>query len=80
MSVERVRERAGHGGHDIAEDVVRRRFPRSLRHLMRDYMPLCDFTVCLDNSQPEPKLIFAGSREGVKVYSQEIYKTLERVK
>lgn len=78
--MERVRERAGHGGHDIADDVVRRRFPHSLRHLMRDYAPLCDLTVCLDNSQSEPKLIFARSREGVTIYNREIHETLERMK
>lgn len=47
---------------------------------MRDYAPLCDLTVCLDNSQPEPELIFARSREGVTIYNREIYEALERMK
>ncbi|MCC7166706.1 MAG: zeta toxin [Rhodospirillales bacterium] len=79
MAVERVHERASHGGHTIAENVVRRRFPRSLRHLMQDYAPLCDLTVCLDNSRAEPALVFARSREGVTIYNRDIHESLERM-
>lgn len=41
-SVERVRRRVDAGGHGIPEDVVRRRFGKSLRYLERYYKPIVD--------------------------------------
>lgn len=63
MAVERVRERVRHGGHDIPETVIARRFVRGLRHMLDDYAPICDFTVCLDNSRSPPGPIFVRQRD-----------------
>lgn len=41
-SVERVRRRVQAGGHAISEDVVRRRFEKSVKYLERIYKPLVD--------------------------------------
>jgi predicted ABC-type ATPase len=41
-SLERVRRRVAAGGHGIAEDVVRRRFGKSLRYLEERYKPVVD--------------------------------------
>lgn len=39
-AVARVKLRVAHGGHDIPEEVIRRRFPRSLSNLFALYMPV----------------------------------------
>jgi predicted ABC-type ATPase len=41
-SLERVRRRVDAGGHGIPEEVVRRRFGRSLRYLEECYKPIVD--------------------------------------
>jgi predicted ABC-type ATPase len=52
QAVERVRLRVKLGGHDVpAADVVRR-YERSLRHLLDDYLPLADEWGLWDNRNP----------------------------
>ena len=41
-SIERVRRRVAAGGHDILEDVIRRRFAKSLNYLDSRYKPIVD--------------------------------------
>ncbi|MFT4251462.1 MAG: zeta toxin family protein [Caulobacter sp.] len=41
-SLSRVRRRVAMGGHDIPEQDIRRRFPKSLRHLDEIYKPIVD--------------------------------------
>jgi predicted ABC-type ATPase len=57
QAVERVRLRVKLGGHDVpAEDVVRR-YERSRRHLLDDYLPLADEWGVWDNRNPPPQEI-----------------------
>ena len=42
MSMERVRRRVAAGGHGIPEDIIRKRFPKSLEYYERLYKPLVD--------------------------------------
>jgi predicted ABC-type ATPase len=41
-SIGRVKRRVAAGGHDIPEDVIRRRFAKSLNYLDRRYKPIVD--------------------------------------
>ena len=52
QAVERVALRVLHGGHDVPEADVRRRFQRSRTHFTEDYLPLADEWVLWDNSRP----------------------------
>ena len=40
MSIERVRRRVAQGGHGVPEDVIRKRFSKSLDYFDRLYRPL----------------------------------------
>ncbi|MGI8605531.1 MAG: AAA family ATPase [Verrucomicrobiales bacterium] len=42
QAVDRVALRVLHGGHDVPEEDVRRRFERSRQHFVEDYLPLAD--------------------------------------
>jgi len=61
QAVERVSLRVSLGGHDVPEDDIRRRFERSRKHLVEDYLPLADEWVVWDNQFP-PYQEFASSR------------------
>ena len=55
-AVERVRLRASQGGHDVPEDVVRRRFETGLRNFRELYSEAVDEWILFDglNSSPVP--------------------------
>ncbi|NCS23428.1 MAG: Zeta toxin family protein [Microcystis aeruginosa BS13-02] len=57
LALERVHRRVASGGHNIPEDVVRRRYERGRINLMQLYLPLCDTWVIYDNSEDEPHLV-----------------------
>ena len=60
QAVDRVALRVIHGGHHVPEDDVCRRFDRSRKHVIEDYLPLADDWVLWDNSEP-PHLRLADS-------------------
>lgn len=51
----RVRERVKKGGHDVPAADIRRRFKRSLNHLVDDYLPLATRWTFFDNRKLPPK-------------------------
>jgi predicted ABC-type ATPase len=57
QAVARVALRVKLGGHHVPEDDVRRRFDRSRRHFLEDYLPLADEWGLWDNQVPPPRQI-----------------------
>ena len=49
QAIARVRRRVRMGGHDVPVADIRRRFKRSLAHLINDYLPLATRWVIWDN-------------------------------
>mgnify|MGYP002623217875 CR=1 FL=1 len=63
LALARVAARVRMGGHDVPEDVVRRRFRRGLRNLLGLYAGIVDTWQVLDNSEPAgPRLVASGRR------------------
>jgi predicted ABC-type ATPase len=61
LAVARVAERVRHGGHDVPEAVVRRRFAAGLRHFLGVYRGVADTWQMFDNSGLRgPRLIAFG--------------------
>lgn len=61
QAVGRVALRVKLGGHHVPEDDVLRRFDRSRRHFIADYLPLADEWGLWDNQSPPPKQIADSS-------------------
>jgi predicted ABC-type ATPase len=57
QAVARVALRVRLGGHHVPEDDVRRRFDRSRRHFLEDYLPLADEWGLWENQSPPPRRI-----------------------
>ena len=57
IAIARVRERVRMGGHDVPEIDIRRRFTRSLQHLVCDYAPMADRWAVWDNQTSPPRLM-----------------------
>ena len=62
LAMARVRTRVEQGGHDVAEEVIRRRFTKSWSHFTTLYRPLVDWWAVYDNSATSPRLMAKGGR------------------
>jgi predicted ABC-type ATPase len=57
LAVERVAKRVASGGHNIPEEVIRRRYERGLKNLIELYLPMADGWMIFDNSEGTFQLI-----------------------
>ena len=67
LSIARVWDRVDQGGHDVPDELIRDRFPRSFQNLKRA-IPLCDFVVLVDNSRESRHRIFGTITRGKGVH------------
>ena len=57
LAIERIADRVRKGGHNIPENVVRRRFAKGLTNFSNLYRPILDSWFIFDNSKATPKLV-----------------------
>jgi predicted ABC-type ATPase len=69
LAVRRVRQRVRKGGHSVPEADVRRRYGRSIQHLLADYLPLADGWWIWDNEQNPPQLLASRETHGIDFLS-----------
>lgn len=72
----RVAERVYHGGHNIPEKDIQRRFPRSLRNLLHEFSSAADHCTCLMNSDRPPTLVFENQGEKRIIHNKVLYRLL----
>jgi len=65
-AIARVRERVSKGGHHVPAVDIRRRFKRSLVHLLDDYLPLATRWTVFDNRDVPPKPLANSSTHGIE--------------
>lgn len=78
MAIARVAERVRLGGHDIPEEVIRRRYVRGTHNLRRLYLPFADSWRLIDASVATGfGMIAQGGRGGEPlIYSQQPWRAL----
>lgn len=59
-AIQRVAHRVASGGHNIPEDVIRRRYAASVRNFVHLYRPLATTWALYDSSERFPRLIVRG--------------------
>lgn len=60
IAIERVRRRVRQGGHDIPEEVIRRRFDVGLDNFWNCYTARVDGWAALDNTERAPEIMETG--------------------
>ena len=80
MALERIRLRVRNGGHHISEDIVRRRFGRSLPNFLRFYKPLADSWTIFDNSEDVPQMIAFEESGKIEILDLDLFKNLLKYK
>jgi predicted ABC-type ATPase len=78
MSALRVAERVAHGGHSIPQHAIRRRFSRSLRHLLHEFSHRVDRCTCFMNHAARPVLVFEQNGLTRTVHDPSWYQLLLR--
>jgi predicted ABC-type ATPase len=74
LAVERVKERVISGGHTIPEEVIYRRYSAGINNLSKLYLPICDYWLIIDNSEPPFKIVAEGVKaDNIEIFNQIIY-------
>ena len=76
MAIQRVRDRVANGGHNIPEDVLRRRYKMGIHYLFDTYMQLCDNWIIGDNSHPPFTVVAEGNRERTLIKDDVTFKKI----
>jgi predicted ABC-type ATPase len=79
MAIARVKSRVEAGGHNIPENVVRRRYYMGLNYFFETYAPVCDRWMLADNSSSPFSIVAEGSPAGIKVRDKEKYDIILRL-
>lgn len=68
----RVSERVANGGHNIPQDVIKRRYVAGIRNLFNLFMQEVDSWVIFDNSENPRKQIASGGRNADTIIDEEL--------
>jgi len=79
LAVSRVAARVASGGHNIKEETIRRRYSVGLHYLFRDFMPLCDRWILLDNSHVPFTIVAESSEEGKVIRDPEKFSRIQSI-
>ncbi len=76
-AIERVRARVSSGGHNIPEEVIRRRYEAGKRNLADIYIHIVDDWIIVDNSDITPDVVATKGRdEGVAINNPEKFRLI----
>ena len=74
LAIERVKTRVISGGHDIPVDTIRRRYKAGIENLSKLYIPICDYWMIIDNSEPPFQFVAEGFKtKNIEIHNQIIY-------
>lgn len=74
LAIERVALRVKSGGHDIPTGTILRRYGTGIDNLFKEYMPIVDYWVIVDNSGKSGRLVAeGGTRVVTKIHHKVIY-------
>ena len=76
LAVKRVYNRVREGGHNIPEEVIRRRYESGLQHFFKLYQPLVDSWILLDNSGQSYQIVAERTKNKVAVIDEKIWNLL----
>ncbi|RBQ08661.1 zeta toxin family protein [Pedobacter miscanthi] len=75
LAIERVKTRVLEGGHDIPEDVIRRRYKKGIENLQQ-FIKNVDFWFVLNNSKESLQFIAEGNKSEITIFEKENWKKL----
>lgn len=79
IAIERVHKRVETGGHNIPDEVVRRRYKVGINYFFSSYIPICDRWVLADNTQAPFTVVAEGNKDGIRIKNQEKYDAIRAI-
>lgn len=74
LAIERVKERVREGGHNIPEQVIRRRYSRGIKNLIDLFIPIVDNWIVIDNSEISFLIVAEGlDGENIVIHDRHIW-------
>src|SRR5680860_264019 len=77
LAISRVKTRVKEGGHNIPENVIRRRYEGGLINFFELYIPLVDNWMFINNSGEPYEIIAEGSIDGIEIANNELWDNLK---
>lgn len=79
LAVKRVQDRVDTGGHNIPENVIRRRYVMGLQYFFDTYIPLCDRWILADNSSSPFTVVAEGTKQLILIKDNEKYRLIRDI-
>jgi predicted ABC-type ATPase len=76
LAIKRVKRRVEKGGHNIPEDVIIRRYDKSLVNLNKHFLPLVDAAIIFDNSNESPEVIAEKENNKYKIEKEILWQQI----
>ncbi|HXA00728.1 MAG TPA: zeta toxin family protein [Cytophagaceae bacterium] len=77
LAVSRVKTRVKEGGHNIPEDVIRRRYESGLLNFFKLYIPITDNWMLINNSGKPYQIIAEGTMNDLEITNVELWNELK---
>ena len=78
IALARIADRVSRGGHNVPEEIVRRRFHRGLTNFFQLYRPLVDFWAIIDNSTSTPNMVAFEKNNILKIVDTYLFSVLSK--
>ena len=78
LAIKRVRIRVNEGGHNIPNEVIKRRYISGLKNLFQLYIPNVDKWFLVDNSGETFQFIAEGTNERLIIKNSKVWKELKQ--
>lgn len=79
LAITRVALRVASGGHNIPEDVIRRRYYRGRKNFLQLYSQIADYWIIYDNTKPEKKIIAEKTpNQPITIYQPNIWRQINQ--
>jgi len=76
LALKRVSTRVKEGGHNIKNDVIRRRFRNGLNNLVDIYIPIVDNWMVVNNSGERFNIIAQGDKDELLIKDEKLWKRI----
>ena len=76
LAIKRVEARVKEGGHNIPVEVIKRRYDNGLKNFFQIYKQIVSKWIFVDNSEDEFHFIAEGSKNGIVLDNEKVWKKL----
>ncbi len=79
LAIQRVKMRVSEGGHNIPEDIIKKRYKLGIINLFKLYIPVCDYWMVVNNSVTPFQLIAEGLQNTeIEIQEQTIWNNIKQ--